>query len=231
MLVNERRRTIRRNLLAVVMTLGLLLGSFAPATVLAEQPPGDGNPTRARLIELAAKYPGIRFNNNYKGLMPTSEFEAHRQLTALTTVRDSIEAMPTSILSKEPERWTGSFTSVGWRSCNAYLSTAAIFRVYDVFRVRHRVTTTREDFKPFNITSVSDHSTVAIARDLYLNGVAIQADYSELSRWALGPVMEKLSPSGAPHALWGLYSQYDVHFSAGPFTHSVRGVTRGCVIE
>ena len=231
MLVYERRRIIRRSFSIVLMTFGLLLGSIAPVAVLAEQPPGDGGPTRARLIELAAQYPGIEFNDDYIGLMPSSEIEAHRQLTALTTVRDSIETMPTSIVTVEPAPWTASFTSVGWSSCDAYLSTAAIFRVYDIFRVRHSVTTTRRGASPYRITSVSDHSTAPIVGDLRMDGITIQATYSELSRWAVGPVIDTVTPQGVPHAFWGLFSRYDLHFDAGPFTHSVNGVTRGCVIE
>lgn len=231
MLVNERRRTIKRNILAVLVTLGLLLGPVAPIEVLAEQPPGSGGPTRAQLIELAAQYPGIEFNDDYTGPLPATLVEAHRQLAALATVRDSIETMPTSILTVEPAPWTASFTSVGWSSCDAYLSTAALFRVYDIFRVRHRVTTTRRGASPYRIISVWDHSTAPIVGDLRMDGIAVQATYSELSRWTDGPVIYVVTPHGVRHAFWSLFSRYDVHFDAGPFTHSVIGVTRGCVIE
>lgn len=231
MLVNKRRRTIRRNLLAVVMTLGLLLGSFAPATVLAEQPPVDGGPTRARLIELAAQYPGIEFNDDYTGPLPATLVEAHRQLAALATVRDSVEAMPASIVATHSAPSEDPFGSDGRKSCEAYLSTASAFWLLDIFHVLHTVKTSREDVRPYNITSVSDHSTEPIVRDLNLNGVTIQAAYSEVDRWAIGPLMRKLSPISAPRAWWGLFSQYEVHFSAGPFILAVNGVIRGCEIE
>ena len=231
MLVNERRRIIRRSFSIVLMTFGLLLGSIAPVAVLAEQPPGDGGPTRARLIELAAQYPGIEFNDDYTGPLPATLVEAHRQLAALATVRDSIETMPTSILTVEPAPWSASSTSVGWSSCDAYLSTAAIFRVYDIFRVRHRVTTTRRGASPNRIISISDHSTAPIVGDLRMDGITVQATYSELSRWTVGPEIDIVTPHGVPHAFWSLFSRYDVHFDAGPFIHSVNGVTRGCVIE
>ena len=229
--VNERRRTIKRNILAVLVTLGLLLGSIAPGTALAEQPLGDGGPTRARLIELAAQYPGIRFNNDYTGPLPATLVEAHRQLAALATVRDSVEAMPASIVATHSAPSEEPFGSDGQKSCEAYLSTASVFRLLDIFHVRHTVKTSREDIRPYNITSVSDHSTEPIVRDLNMNGVTIQAAYSELNRWAVGPMMRKLSPISAPRAWWGLFSHYKVHFSAGPFIHAVNGVIRGCEIE
>ncbi len=231
MLVNERRRTIRRSFLAVILTFGLLLGSIAPVAVLAEQPPGDEGPTRARLIELAAQYPGIEFNDDYIGPLPAALVEAHRQLAALATVRDSVEAMPASIVATHFAPGEEHFGSDGQKSCEAYLSTASVFRLLDIFHVRHTVKTRREDIRPFSITDVSDHSTEPIVRDLNMNGVTIQAAYSELKRWAIGPLKKKLSPISAPRAWWGLFSHYDVHFSAGPFIHSVKKVIRGCGIE
>ena len=216
MLVNERRRIIRRSFSIVLVTLGLLLGSIAPVAVLAEQSPDDGGPTRARLIELAAQYPGIEFNDDYTGPLPATLVEAHRQLAALATVRDSVEAMPASIVATHFAPGEEHFGSDGRKSCEAYLSTASVFRLLDIFHVRHTVKTSREDIRPYNITSVSDHSTEPIVRDLNMNGVTIQAAYSELNRWTIGPMMRKLSPISAPRAWWGLFSQLQSPFQCWP---------------
>ena len=232
MLVNERRRIIRRSFSIVLVTLGLLLGSIAPVAVLAEQSPDDGGPTRARLIELAAQYPGIEFSDDYTGPLPATLVEAHRQLAALATVRDSVEAMPASIVATHFAPGEEHFGSDGQKSCEAYLSTASVFRLLDIFHVRHTVKTRREDIRPFSITRcLGPLDGIDCTRREHERGYYPSCLFGAepLDNW---PHDEKIEPHQCHRVQWwGLFSRYKVHFSAGPFIHAVNGVIRGCEIE
>jgi hypothetical protein len=198
-------------------------------------PPTDP-PTREHLKELASQYDGIEFKSDYTGSMPETEEEAIAQLELLASFKEELDGMPD--IPPPNRSQPASSISVNnyliqgtrWQSCNAYIGNLAV-SLLTWFRVRHTVKATYEDEVPYNITSVSNHSTTPISSGITINGILVQVNYDELSKWVTGPVMEPLTPGGTvDRAWWTLWSRYHAHFSAGPFTYSVYDRTRRCEI-
>ena len=96
--------------------------------------------------------------------------------------------------------------------------------------MRHTVRVTHQDEKPWNITSVRDHSAVAISSGFTINGILVQVTYDEQSKYVTGPDYRWVVDLRAMKAFWKLWSHYHVHFSAGPFTYSKYDVRQGCEI-
>lgn len=231
-----------QSLLAAILTVVLLVGFVTPALSSSESgdPPSTpsttppGPPSADRLRELASQYTDINFNPNYTGEMPATEQEALDQLEVLADIRDELEAMSDNV-PPAPYDPSGSQAvsdylaqGVRWRSCDAPIG--PIISLLTWFRVRHTVKTVHEDDEPYNITSVSDHSTSPLASGFTINGILVQVKYEERSRWVTGPEYKYIESLRTLKAIWKLWSNYHVHFYAGPFTYSKYDVTRGCQI-
>jgi len=186
------------------------------------------------LKELASRYEGVEFNADYNGEMPATEQEAVDQLEVLAAIRDELEAMPEEVPPAPYDPAESQAINdhlvqgVRWRSCDAPIG--PIISLLTWFRVRHTVKTAHDDDSPYNITSVSNHSTVKVASGFTINGILVQVEYDERSRWVTGPEYKYIETLRILKAIWKLWSNYHVHFSAGPFNYSKYDVTRGCQI-
>lgn len=234
---HQPQRKSWQSLITVFLATMLLLGSVTP--VLSDSRSGDPSPTppatppsESRLRELASQYNGIEFNADYSGEMPATEQDAIDQLEVLADIRDELEAMfdgaPPAPPSTSQAAGDYLVQGVRWRSCDAAIG--PIISLLTWFRVRHTVKAVHQDDEPWNITSVSDHTTAALASGFTINGILVQVNYDERSRWVTGPEYKYVESLNAIKMFWKLWSNYHVHFYAGPFTYSKYDVTRGCKI-
>ena len=231
-----------QSLLAVILTTALLLGFVTPA--LSSSGSDDPSPTSPvppssdRLRELASQYEGIEFNSNYTGKMPATEKDAIDQLEFLASIKEELDSMPANPPpapydppSQDADSNTDSNSVQGteWRSCNAPIGNVVI-SLLTWFRVKHTVKAVVGDSNPWNISSVSEHSTAPISSGFTIGGILVQVNYDELAKWTTGPDNRYVPEFNVVKAFWGLWSRYHVHFSAGPFDYSAYNISRGCEI-
>lgn len=219
-----------------VVGLAVLMLLTSVTVAQAQTPPPRENetpPTRERLREMAAEYPGITFNSSYTGKMPATEAKAYAQLDLLASFKREINDLTssTSVNVVEDEEFSGNNLVQGtrWQSCNAYIGNVDV-TVLTWAKVRHTVFVTHDDTSPWNITNVEQHSTAFSASGITIGGILVQVVYDELSKWVEGPEMRRISDLNAHKAFWKLASKFHAHFTAGPFNYSIYNQTRKCEI-